>query len=132
MSCYVNKNTIKQPTVVISLISFWRTMTTLILLLLAHALADFPLQGEFLSRLKSKHSGINIPWQWGMLYHCLIHAGLVWLITDSWIFFIFEFVAHWVIDYLKCDNKISFTVDQGLHIWCKILYTQWYWVLLFF
>ena len=97
-------------------------MKTLLLLLMAHALADFPLQGDFLAKLKSPFSGMRIPWQWGMFHHCMIHAGFVYIITDSWVFTVVEFTAHWCIDMLKCKNKLTFTEDQLFHILCKIMY----------
>ena len=97
-------------------------LTLLILLLVAHALADFPLQGNFLA--KAKLGTIRwIPGWYALATHSLIHAGFVFWITDSLILFAAEFVAHYVIDKLSIKNHISFMVDQVLHIACKVAYT---------
>jgi hypothetical protein len=101
-------------------------------LLIGHALADYPLQGDFLSRGKSRHvdipelSGDGRPsgnvWIYLMTAHCLIHAGFVWMITGFFVFALAEFVLHWVIDVLKCEGKTTFAVDQWLHVICKLGY----------
>lgn len=96
-------------------------ITVLILLLLMHALADFPLQGDFLARAKFGNMP-GIPGWYALATHSLIHAGFVFWITDSLVFFTVEFVAHYVIDTLKTKNRISFSVDQVLHIACKVAY----------
>lgn len=96
-------------------------ITVLILLLLMHALADFPLQGDFLARAKFG-SVPGIPGWYALATHSLIHAGFVFWITDSLVFFTIEFVAHYAIDTLKIKNRISFLVDQVLHIGCKVAY----------
>ena len=33
-----------------------------------------------------------------------------------------ELVLHFLIDYAKCEEWISFTMDQSLHRLCKLLY----------
>ena len=96
-------------------------ITLLILLLFAHALADFPLQGDFLARAKFGTIP-GIPGWYALATHSLIHAGFVFWVTGSLALFAIEFVAHYVIDTLKIKRHISFMVDQVLHIACKVAY----------
>lgn len=91
------------------------------LLLVGHAVADYPLQGDFLSRAKSYKNPIpGIDWWIALTMHCLIHAGAVWFITNSVTLAACEFFAHFAIDTAKCGGYISFRTDQLLHIACKI------------
>ena len=99
-------------------------ITLLLLLLFAHALADYPLQGDFLA--KAKFGTIpGIPGWYALATHSLIHAGFVLWLTDSLVLFTVEFVAHYVIDTLKIKRHISFMIDQALHIACKVGYVAW-------
>lgn len=103
-------------------------MIQLILLLkltIGHALADYPLQGDFLAMAKNHRKPIpGVPWYQALAAHSAIQAGMVWFITGSLVFGCVEFVAHSVIDYLKCDERISFNQDQSLHLACKIVYAS--------
>ncbi len=106
-------------------------------LAIGHAFADFPLQGDFLSRGKNRHAepmkladGKGSPknlWVYLMSAHCLIHAGFVWAITGSAIFAFAEFVAHWAIDALKCEGRTSFTLDQWMHLATKAVFVLLIW-----
>jgi Protein of unknown function (DUF3307) len=88
-----------------------------------HALADFPLQGDFLARGKDHTTEFGKQWQHIALpAHAMIHAGAVAMITSSVYLGMVEFVAHALIDYTKCAKRISIEVDQLLHIACKVLY----------
>lgn len=94
-----------------------------LMLLGAHWLCDYPLQGQFLSDAKAK----------GPLrfYHLVSHAGIqgaaVALVTgDVWLG-LAEWVSHIVIDELKVRGKTTFAQDQALHIACKAV-----WLLLIF
>lgn len=90
-------------------------------LLVAHALADYPLQGDFLSKAKNRFAPIvGVPWYQAMGAHAMIQAGFVGIITGSIGLAIAEFAAHFVTDYLKCAQRISFNTDQAIHIACKI------------
>lgn len=101
-------------------------------LIIGHAFADFPLQGDFLSRGKNRNGSApqladgreNPPdlWIYLMSAHCLIHAGFVWIITGYFLLALAEFVLHWVIDALKCEGRTSFAMDQWLHILCKVAF----------
>lgn len=101
----------------------------LVALLVGHALCDYPLQGDFLARAKRPGGVVGVPWRWAMWAHCLIHAGAVWLVTGSLILAGAEYAAHTVIDTWKCskgwgtaDQERAFTIDQWLHIACKVLW----------
>lgn len=95
----------------------------LILLLVGHALADYPLQGDFLARGKNQNNPIaGIPWWQCLTAHSVIHAGFVTLITNSLTLGAVEFLLHWMIDYLKSDNQLTFNEDQFLHVGCKVLW----------
>ena len=101
-------------------------------LLIAHALFDYPLQGDFLSKNKNRHFKDETLKIKGLWIHCLtshsiLHAGAVWSITGSFLIGIIEFTLHWVIDFLKCEGITSFHTDQFLHILCRILYVIILW-----
>jgi len=107
------------------------------LLLMGHALADFPLQGDFLSHGKNRNAappkladGNGPPprlWIYLMSAHSLIHAFFVWMFTGSALLGLIEFVIHWIIDVLKCDGHTSFEMDQWMHIITKAVYVAVIW-----
>lgn len=98
----------------------------LLLLIAAHALADYPLQGDFLARAKNPLAPLpGVPWWHAMGGHAAIHGGFVGVITGVWWLGLLEFVAHFAIDTAKCYGKLDYDEDQATHIWCKLL-----WVLL--
>ena len=107
-------------------------------LVIGHAFADFPLQGDFLSHGKNRHikppqlaDGKGSPkhlWVYLMTAHCLIHAGFVWVITGCVAFALAEFVLHWVIDAAKCEGKTSFAMDQWLHVATKAVFVLIMWL----
>ena len=93
----------------------------LALLIVAHFLADYPLQGEFLALAKNHSAPIPfVPWYQAMTAHAAIHAGFVGVLTGLWWLGVAEFVAHFLIDYAKCAKRLSFNQDQALHIICKV------------
>lgn len=95
-----------------------------LLLMVGHALADYPLQNDFLAKFKSYKvaSPIGTIWPYCLTAHALIHAGAVWAITGSSFLAAIEFVLHWFIDLGKCADLYNFHVDQALHTFCKLLY----------
>ncbi len=111
-------------------------MTILFWLLFWHAMADFPLQGDYLAKRKNRsieryeikknhHADYpypHSPWWMHMSWHALIHAGGVAFITHNIAFGLVEFVLHFGIDFMKTEGKISSTTDQALHIICKLAY----------
>ena len=104
---------------------------------IGHAFADFPLQGDFLSRGKNRNAppppladGKACPanlWVYLMSAHCLIHAGFVWIIGGYAILAVVEFILHWLIDAVKCEGHTSFATDQWLHILTKVAYVAILW-----
>ena len=107
------------------------------LLVMGHALADFPLQGDFLSRGKNRNlappklaDGNEMPnrlWIYLMSAHALTHAFFVWMFTGSALLALVEFIVHWIIDAMKCEGRTSFEVDQWLHIISKAAYVIVIW-----
>lgn len=102
-------------------------------LAIGHAMADFPLQGKFLAETKNRHGDISnyfekeTPpgvWIHALTAHSFIHAGAVWLITGSAVLGVIELVAHWIIDYAKCEGWTGFNTDQILHYVCKLIYAM--------
>lgn len=97
----------------------------ILLLFAAHALCDYPLQGEFLSKGKNRHKSPYLawcPWYWCMTAHCLIHAGAVLLITNSVWLGLTEFAVHFITDFSKCEDWIGMDADQTIHLGVKILW----------
>ncbi|HEV2709106.1 MAG TPA: DUF3307 domain-containing protein [Edaphobacter sp.] len=98
-------------------------MTRMLLLFAGHALCDYPLQGDFLARGKNHKTpfpGMH-PSQL-LLAHCLIHMGMVLLITHNVWFALAELVIHFVTDWGKCEGLIDFDTDQAVHYLCKFLW----------
>ena len=99
-------------------------LQTLFLLACMHALCDYPLQGDFLSKAKTgsldgvlgQGSGFVC-----LLMHCFIQAGGVFVVTHSYGLAIMEMVAHFIIDWRKNLNRITFVEDQILHIVTKAI-----------
>lgn len=94
-----------------------------LLLVGGHALADYPLQGDFLANGKNRTKPIpGVPWQQLLFAHAAIHGAVVALVTGIWWLGIAEMVIHAVTDDAKCRGKISFNTDQAVHYVCKALW----------
>jgi len=92
-------------------------------LIFAHAIADYPLQGDFLARAKNHKSPIpGINPLVALFMHSMIHAGFVAMITGSLLIGCLELIAHMLCDALKCDGDISFVEDQVAHVLFKALW----------
>lgn len=97
------------------------------LLICGHALADFPLQGDFLACGKNQTNPIpGVPWWQCLLAHSLIHGGTVTLITGSVGLGFIEFCVHATIDFQKCKGTFGYNVDQALHILTKLVLYYFY------
>ena len=114
----------------------------LMLLVFAHFLADYPLQGDFLAKAKHRviaydetGSGVptlkpvgfkdavpGVPWWQAMTAHAGIHAGFVLFLTSCWPLAALEFAIHWATDHAKCTGLIGFNTDQLIHFACKVLW----------
>jgi hypothetical protein len=96
----------------------------LVWLFAAHALCDYPLQGDWLSKAKNPNLEL-VPgeriWPLALTSHALIQAAAVQLITGSWLLATIEFAAHWAIDYAKCMKHFGYNADQVLHLATKIV-----------
>lgn len=91
--------------------------------LVVHALADFPLQGDFLAKQKiRKDAKTKTDWLMALTAHSVIHGGGVWLVTGSLAFGMVEFFLHWVIDLAKGEGLYGVMTDQSLHLLCKLTY----------
>lgn len=94
-----------------------------LLLVVGHALADYPLQGDFLSKAKNRTAPIpGVPWWQALGAHSVIHGGAVGLITGIWWLGVAEAVAHALIDDAKCKGRLTFNQDQALHLGFKALW----------
>ncbi len=68
-------------------------------MLIGHAIADYPLQGDFLARGKNhRNPSPGMAWWIILPMHSLIHAGAVWAVTGSSALGLAEFAVHCVID----------------------------------
>ena len=92
-------------------------------LLVFHALADFPLQGDYLARQKVRVTADGpVEWMVALCAHSLIHAGAVWLVTGSKLLGMTELVLHALIDSGRGNARFGLLADQALHILCKAAY----------
>lgn len=102
-------------------------------LLLAHLIADFPLQFNEIFRLKVKS-------KWGVLLHCAIVGVISALLLCPYVFYIWLWLAiitligsHFIIDYTRVvftkktntDNLWMFLLDQLLHLIVVWLISLW-------
>lgn len=88
-----------------------------------HALADFPLQGEYLAKQKVRTgAAATVDWLVALTAHSLIHAGAVWLVTGSILLGLCELFLHALIDFGKGERRYGLLVDQLLHLACKAGY----------
>jgi hypothetical protein len=116
-------------------LGFWGV---LFWLLVGHALADYPLQTEWMVHAKNRHNlqpsssskRPDLIWLHVLSAHAAIHGGMVALVTHNLFFGLAEFVLHWIIDYGKSEHWYGFHTDQLLHVSCKLLWALgWlYWV----
>lgn len=90
----------------------------LLMLLAAHWVADYPLQGDFLAKAKQQ-GPLRV---YHLVAHAGIHGGAVALVTGSLWLGLVEWALHTAIDQAKVSGKTSFAADQALHIGCKLLY----------
>lgn len=97
-------------------------------LLVAHAVADYAMQTEWMVRSKSRHAlqpssssaRPDLIWLHVLTAHSLIHGAGVALVTGQVWLGIAETVAHWIIDFGKSDHWYGFHTDQFLHIVAKL------------
>lgn len=101
-------------------------MSLFIKLLIGHFLADYPLQGDFLSKAKNHKNPLpSVPWYQALFAHSALQAGAVWLITGSYWFAGAELVLHFLIDWMKSEGILTFNQDQAAHVLCKVIYAMY-------
>ena len=92
-------------------------------LVFCHALADYPLQGEFLATAKNRNTPIGkLFWMHALPAHAIIQGGFVLLLTGSVLLATAEAVIHGITDWFKCEGKISLHIDQAIHLGCRLLW----------
>lgn len=108
-------------------------MELLFKLLVGHALADFALQTDWIAKNKNRHAipggydpkihgPLQTIWPYVLTSHALIHGAFVFLATGRIELGIAETMAHWMIDFGKCEKWYGIHIDQALHIFCKLLW----------
>lgn len=98
---------------------------SLFFMLAAHALCDYPLQGDWLSKAKNPTLNLvpgEVIWPGALLSHALIQAAAVKLVTGSWTFALAELIIHSATDYAKCKGAFGYNTDQIIHIATKVLF----------
>ena len=92
--------------------------TLVAILLCTHFLLDFAIQGDFVAKYKARivEGRSNEFWKWVLTAHAASHTLPVLLLTNSLILGSVMFISHFVIDFLKCEQKFNFNQDQVLHI----------------
>jgi len=102
-------------------------------LIAGHCLADTALQPDVMGRRKNKNREIDLSrvpkgqkplnlWFMWLTHHAMIHGLVVYLLTQNIYLGMTETIAHWFIDYGKCNNLYSPYGDQYLHIITKFFY----------
>jgi hypothetical protein len=72
----------------------------LFMLIAAHALCDYPLQGDFLAQAKNRNTPVGkVFWPHALFAHSMIHGGAVVLLTGSVVLGVAEAVIHAVTDF---------------------------------
>ena len=106
----------------------------LILLIMGHAVADFALQSPTMAEKKNRNRPPDLSrvppgqsyvpcWPYWLSAHALIHGFMVWFITGSVSLGVAESVAHWAIDFGKCESWYGVHADQALHVACKVVWS---------
>lgn len=93
-------------------------MMLLIQWIFVHLLTDFVLQSSSMVRHKRRLKARS----WFLYLHCLLHGGLIYLVTANWNLWqipLIVVVTHYFIDLWKLyrkDNFAYFIADQLLHL----------------
>lgn len=100
-------------------------------LLCGHAIADFALQSDWMAKAKNRHRAppgydpklhgpLQRVWPYVLSAHALTHGLAVLLATGSYVLGAAETVAHWLIDFGKCERWYGIHTDQAIHLMCKV------------
>ena len=94
----------------------------LILLLLGHFVADYPLQGDKMAVEKCPGKDCTLDWRWWLSAHAGTHGFFVAILTGVPVLGVAEMILHILIDLGKCRLGYKLIVDQALHWCCKLLW----------
>ena len=100
-------------------------------LIALHFICDYTLQSDAIATGKNRtieYAKFGVPWFYWMTAHAATHGFAVGLFTQNYYLGIFEFLAHFLIDSIKCEKLISLHTDQALHFICKL---AWVVIILF-
>lgn len=103
----------------------------LLILMFAHLLADYPLQGDFLANMKGKNPIVLVSHA-GIWTGCIAVAGYLMGFDVGYLDITLLFVVHAIADYLKAANKLWYKkmdalkggllTDQLIHVGQMILF----------
>lgn len=99
---------------------FGAFMGMLFMLMGAHSIVDFSLQTNWMAQNKARSSGPM--WFYVLSAHALQHGLAVYLITQDLFVGVAEIIAHWLIDFGKCEKLYGMHMDQFLHTLCKVVW----------
>lgn len=98
-------------------------------LIIGHAIMDFWAQSDSLAKMKNRNRDSSafcppgqtpqVFWPYALTAHALMHGAAVWFITGNMYLGMAETVAHWLIDFGKCENWYGIHEDQIMHFLCK-------------
>ena len=94
----------------------------LILLILGHFLADFPLQGDRMAVEKCPGKDVTLDWRWWLSAHAGTHGFVVSVLTGIPLLGVAEMISHGLIDFGKCRFGYKLIVDQAMHWVCKLIW----------
>lgn len=108
-------------------------MNLLFNFLTGHAFADFVFQTDAMAKGKNRNRQPDMSvvppgqkymptWYYWLTAHALVHGSIVAAISGSTELGIVETIAHWLIDFGKCENWYGIHIDQALHMGCKLAY----------
>ena len=99
-----------------------KPLDLLILLILGHFLADYPLQGDKMAVEKCPGKDVTLDWRWWLSAHAGTHGFVVTLITGMPLLGVAEMAAHSLIDFGKCRLGYKLIMDQAMHWACKFIW----------
>lgn len=98
---------------------------TFLILVAVHFICDYVFQTDAIATGKNKNldpAKFGVNWYYWLTSHAATHAAGVYLVTGFFWIAVLEFLSHWVIDWLKCEGKLSLHQDQLVHIGFKLFY----------
>jgi len=98
------------------------TINILILLVLGHFVADYPLQTDRIATEKCPGCDKVLSWRWWLTAHAATHGFLVACITGIPLLGLAEMGVHTVIDLAKCKGFYRLGLDQTLHLSAKLIW----------